>query len=96
MRQRRLMKFLKDYGFELHDHPGKANLVADALSRKSLHVFSLMIQEMGLLKKFRDMNLSITISHDRMKLNSIQITSDLKDKSKRLKKVMNSFKRKRS
>ena len=35
MRQRRWMKFLQDYDFTLHYHPGKANVVADALSRKS-------------------------------------------------------------
>ena len=35
MRQRRWMEFLKDYDFTLHYHPGKANLVADALSRES-------------------------------------------------------------
>ena len=35
MRQRRWMKFLKDYDFTLHYHPGKANVVADALNRKS-------------------------------------------------------------
>ncbi|GAU42645.1 hypothetical protein TSUD_398500, partial [Trifolium subterraneum] len=37
MRQRRWLEFLKDYDFELSYHPGKANVVADALSRKSLH-----------------------------------------------------------
>jgi len=57
MRQRRWMKFLKDYDFDLHYHPGKANVVANALSRKSLHVSSLMIHEMNLFEKFRDMNL---------------------------------------
>ena len=35
MRQCRWMEFLEDYGFTLHYHPGKANVVADALSRKS-------------------------------------------------------------
>ena len=35
MRQRRWMGFLEDYDFTLHYHPGKANVVADALSRKS-------------------------------------------------------------
>ena len=30
------MEFLEDYDFTLHYHPGKANVVADALSRKSL------------------------------------------------------------
>ena len=35
MRQRRWMEFLEDYDFTLHYHSGKANVVADALSRKS-------------------------------------------------------------
>ena len=35
MRQHRWMEFLKDYDFTLHYHPGKENVVADALSRKS-------------------------------------------------------------
>jgi len=77
MRQRRWMEFLKDYDFELQYHPGKANVVANALSRKSLHISSLMIHEMNLLKRFRDMNVSVTISHDKMQLNSIQITNNL-------------------
>ena len=35
MRQWRWMEFLEDYDFTLHYHPGKANVVADALGRKS-------------------------------------------------------------
>ena len=35
MRQRRWMEFLEDYDFTLHYHPGKENVVADALSWKS-------------------------------------------------------------
>ena len=35
MRQRRWMEFMEDYDFTLHYHPGKANVVADALNRKS-------------------------------------------------------------
>ncbi|GKC35183.1 putative reverse transcriptase domain-containing protein [Tanacetum coccineum] len=35
MRQRRWLKLLSDYDCELLYHPGKANVVADALSRKS-------------------------------------------------------------
>jgi len=38
MRQRRWLEFLKDFDFQLSYHPGKANVVADALSRKSLHM----------------------------------------------------------
>ena len=48
MRQWRWMKFLKNYDLELHYHSGKTNVLTDALRRKSLHVSSLMIQEMSL------------------------------------------------
>jgi hypothetical protein len=34
MRQRRWLELIKDYELEVHYHPGKANMVADALSRK--------------------------------------------------------------
>ena len=35
MRQHIWMEFLEDYDFTLHYHPVKANVVADALSRKT-------------------------------------------------------------
>ena len=57
MRQRRLMEYLEDYDFTLHYHPGKANVVADALSWKSRGVLASiasrdwqMIETMGQLR----------------------------------------------
>jgi hypothetical protein len=35
MRQRRWLELIKDYDLDVHYHPGKANVVADALSRKA-------------------------------------------------------------
>jgi hypothetical protein len=35
MRQRRWLELIKDYELEVHYHPGKANVVADALSHKA-------------------------------------------------------------
>ncbi len=35
MRQRRWLELIKDYDLEINYHPGKANVVADALSRKA-------------------------------------------------------------
>ena len=35
MRQRRWLELIKDYNLEVHYHPGKMNVVVDALSRKS-------------------------------------------------------------
>ena len=38
MRQRRWLELIKDYNLEVHYHPGKANVVAYALSWKSHQV----------------------------------------------------------
>jgi hypothetical protein len=35
MRQQRWLELIKDYDLEIHYHPGKANVVADALSHKA-------------------------------------------------------------
>jgi len=44
MRQRCWMEYLKDYDFELLYHPGKANVVADALSQKRMHISGMMVK----------------------------------------------------
>ena len=42
MRQRRLMKYLEDYDFTLHYHPGKENVVANALNWKSRGILAVV------------------------------------------------------
>jgi len=47
MWQRRWLKLIKDYNLHIHYHPGKANVVADALSQKS-HYHSVQIEDSSL------------------------------------------------
>jgi len=59
MRQRRWLELLKDYDFGLNYHPSKANVVTNALSRKTLHMFAMMGKEFELLEHFRDLSLVV-------------------------------------
>ena len=47
LRQRRLLELLKDYDMTILYHPGKANVVADALSRKAVSMGSLAMLQVG-------------------------------------------------
>ncbi|KAA0046203.1 DNA/RNA polymerases superfamily protein [Cucumis melo var. makuwa] len=52
MRQRRWLELVKDYDCEILYHPGKANVVADALSRKVAHSAALITKKASLLRDF--------------------------------------------
>nr|GFC34292.1 retrotransposon protein, putative, Ty3-gypsy subclass [Tanacetum cinerariifolium] len=45
MRQRRWLELLKDYDTNIQYHPGKANVVADALSKKSGMIAGIKVEE---------------------------------------------------
>jgi hypothetical protein len=57
LRQRRWLELIKDYDLEIHYHPGKGNLVTDALSRKK-HVHSAVVAD-EIVEDFRRLNLGI-------------------------------------
>jgi hypothetical protein len=63
LRQRRWLELINDYDLKIHYHPRKANVVADALSRKS-YVNVTMVSQMPreLYKEFEQLNLGF-IAH---------------------------------
>jgi ribonuclease HI len=60
LRQRRWLELIKDYDLEIHYHPSKANLVADALSRKK-NVHAAIVTQLPdeLVEDFERLNLGI-------------------------------------
>jgi hypothetical protein len=60
LRQGRWLELIKDYDLEIHYHPGKANLVTDALSRKE-HVHTAIVAQIPdeIVEDFRRLNLGI-------------------------------------
>jgi hypothetical protein len=60
LRQCRWLELIKDYDLEIHYHPGKANLVVDALSRKE-HVLAAIVTQLPdeLVEDFETLNLGI-------------------------------------
>ena len=58
MRESIWMEYLEDYDFTFQYHPGKANVVADALSRKSRGVLaSVASREWLMLETVRQFDL---------------------------------------
>jgi hypothetical protein len=78
LRQRRWLELIKDYDLDIQYHPGKANVVADALSRKSqanMLVARLMPQE--LCWEMARLNLGIAAQSESMTLE-IESTLEIK------------------
>jgi hypothetical protein len=58
LRQRRWLELIRDYDLGINYHPGKANVVADALSRRT-HLNMLATSELlsGFCKEFEKLKL---------------------------------------
>jgi len=76
MKQMSCMEFLKDFDFKLPYHLGKANVVANALSRKTVHIAHLMIKKMKVLEKFRDMKLQVKLGFEFVRCSNLTISND--------------------
>src|ERR1051325_6725834 len=74
-----MVGILEGFDFGLNYHLGKANVVADVLSRKSLHMSMLMVRELDLLEQFRDLSLVCEATSSCVKLGMLKLTSDILD-----------------
>jgi hypothetical protein len=75
LRQRRWLELIKDYDLGINYHPGKANVVADALSRRS-HVSQLVVDSMPfeLCEEFDKLNLRIVANTE---ATEMEVSSNL-------------------
>jgi hypothetical protein len=69
LRQRRWLKLIKDYDLGINYHPRKANVVADAMSRRS-HVSQLAVDSMPfeLCEEFNKLKLRIVANTEIMEM----------------------------
>jgi hypothetical protein len=71
MRQRRWLELIKDYDLEVHYHPGKANMTADALSHKHCNYVTLEPYNEALSEEMRKLNLEM-VEHGNLYVVSIE------------------------
>jgi ribonuclease HI len=77
LRQRRWLELIKDYDLSIHYHPSKANVIADALSRKH-YCNNLMVQreQPALYEEMEKLSLEIVKEG---KLNELRVKYTLED-----------------
>jgi hypothetical protein len=77
MRQRRWLELIKDYDLEVHYHPRKANVVADALSRKNhCNCMTMKPMDHSLCYELEKLNIEIV---QQGQLTSVTVESTIKD-----------------
>lgn len=68
-------------------HPGKANVVADSLSRNPLHISALIVKEMDLIKSFIDLSLACELTLKSVKLDMLKVTNNVLETIKEAQKM---------
>jgi hypothetical protein len=77
MRQRRCLELIKDYDLEVHYHPGKANVVANALSRKNYcNCMTVKPMDYSLCYELEKLNIEIV---QQGQLTNVTMESIIKD-----------------
>ncbi|KAD4385967.1 hypothetical protein E3N88_26136 [Mikania micrantha] len=73
MRQRRWLELLKDYDANIQYHPRKANIVADALSRKSSGMLSSLQLQQDIINDLERLNIGFQVGNSEGYLAKFQI-----------------------
>nr|GFB78832.1 retrotransposon protein, putative, Ty3-gypsy subclass [Tanacetum cinerariifolium] len=76
MRQRRWLELLKDYDTNIQYHPGKANVVADALSRKSGMITGIKVDE-EIIRDLERLGIELYVSGQHGYWASLRVEPDL-------------------
>jgi hypothetical protein len=84
LRQRRWLELIKDYDLNIHYHPRKANVVADALSRKH-YCNNLMVQkeQPALYEEMENLSLEIV---EEGQLNELRVRYTFEDQIRQAQK----------
>ncbi|KAL0549529.1 hypothetical protein IC582_014014 [Cucumis melo] len=80
MRQRRWLELVKDYDCEILYHPGKANVVADALSRKVSHSAALITRQAPLHRDLERAEIAVSVRAVTMQLAQLTVQPTLRQK----------------
>ncbi|KAA0053208.1 pol protein [Cucumis melo var. makuwa] len=80
MRQRRWLELVKDYDCEILYHPDKANVVADALSRKVAHSAALITKHGPLLRDFERAEIAVSVGEVTSQLAQLSVQSTLRQR----------------
>ncbi|XP_017416766.2 uncharacterized protein LOC108327584 [Vigna angularis] len=66
--------------FSDHKSLKKANAVADAFSRKAVHVSVMMVRELSLVESFRDLRLQFDLEPNSIRCCNLRVSSNIFDK----------------
>nr|GFA32830.1 retrotransposon protein, putative, Ty3-gypsy subclass [Tanacetum cinerariifolium] len=77
MRQRRWLELLKDYDVNIQYHPGKANVVADALSRKNSGTMACLKIQPEIIKDLELMEVELVVHGSEGYIASLKIEPNL-------------------
>ena len=81
MRQRRWLELLKDYDCTIDYHPGRANVVIDALSQKSTSsIAHLQLSSLGDLITLRGLNVKLQLGPGSCLMATLQVRPVLKQR----------------